>query len=325
MNYLFYILIFIISIFITFFFRKWALRKSILDLPNERSSHSVATPRGGGIAIVVSFYLGLIVLFITKNIDQTLFLALLPGLALAIAGFIDDIKGLSHKTRLLVHFLCAVSALIFLKGFQPLFGNGLFWIWSIIGLIGIVWFINLYNFMDGSDGFASMEAIAVSLAFWFFTKDPIFLLLIFSVAGFLVWNWPKAKIFMGDIGSTVLGFVIIVLGLYFHNKNVVNFNIWLLITALFWFDATYTLLIRIIQKENFITAHKNHAYQKIIQNGFTHLHTLIAGFGFNIVFFILAILSWYNILNPVVSLAIVIFIWSLILIYISRKSHKLNR
>ena len=135
----------------------------------------------------------------------------------------------------------------------------------------MVWFINIYNFLDGIDGYASVEAIAVAAAFYIFTGQTITFILIASVIGFLIWNWPRAKIFMGDVGSTQLGFIIVVLGIYFHNEKSLSIINWLIITTPFWFDATLTLYRRWRNKEKLIQAHRKHIYQRLVQSGFSHL------------------------------------------------------
>lgn len=204
-NTIFYGLIILLSFSLTWFVRKWAIHKSILDVPNERSSHSIPTPRGGGIAIAISWFIGLVYFHFTNKIDQQLFLALLSGLPLAIIGILDDILSLKPGIRFLVQFLSAGLALYFLSGLNFLdFGFVTLqsqWILLPIGLIAIIWAVNLFNFLDGIDGYISTEAIFVSIAYFFFLKDSITLILVSSVTGFLIWNWPKAKIFMGDVGS----------------------------------------------------------------------------------------------------------------------------
>jgi Fuc2NAc and GlcNAc transferase len=277
------------SFSLTFLYKRWAIKRSILDIPNKRSSHVIPTPRGGGIAIVISFYLGITFLYLNNQLERNLFYALLPGLILTAVGIVDDLKDIAPSLKLAAQFLCAGIALFFLRGFQGLFGNDLICLWSIIALFGIVWFINLFNFLDGSDGYASMEAISISLALWFFTGMNVFLFLVFSVCGFLYWNLPKAKIFMGDSGSTTLGFIIVILGINLHNNGTLCFSFWLLITALFWFDATITLMRRIMNKEKLNKAHKNHIYQRSILGGFSHLKTLLSGLIINILLFLICL------------------------------------
>ncbi len=313
------ILILVFSAIIAVIFRKFALKFSILDVPNERSSHSTPVPRGGGIAIVISFYAGLWYTWKSQGLADELFFALLPGLIIALIGFIDDVRGLPPLFRLLIHLGCSGFALFFLGGFHALFGSELGWVWSVIGLLIFVWFINLFNFLDGSDGYASMEAISISLILWFFTQNPLLLILTFSVAGFMFWNWPKAKIFMGDSGSTVLGFIVVVLGTYFHNQRSFPFSYWILITSLFWFDATVTLIRRIFNKENLSHPHKKHIYQRAIRSGLSHLKTLLYGFLINILLFSLCLLTWENIISIFFAVILCLFLLSLSMFYIDSK------
>jgi Fuc2NAc and GlcNAc transferase len=200
---------------------------------------------------------------------------LLSGLLLACTSLIDDIIDLKPSIRLLAQIITAVVAFIFLKGIQPvpLFGKEIFpsLILYAITIIGMVWFINLFNFLDGIDGYASLEAITLVLAYYLLTGHYINLILIASVLGFLIWNWPNAKIFMGDVGSTQLGFIIVVLGVYFHNENSLSIIYWLILSAPFWFDATLTLFRRWRNREKLSQAHRKHIYQRLVQSGFSHL------------------------------------------------------
>ncbi|MBI9065673.1 MAG: glycosyltransferase family 4 protein [Salinivirgaceae bacterium] len=281
---IFYLILFISAIGLTYLVRLLAIKKNIFDNPNERSSHTIPTPRGGGLAIVIVWFLGLGYLFWAGQIEQNLFLALLSGLVLAIVSLLDDIMDLKPTIRMLAQSISAVGALYFLGGFHilPELNNPiLFWLINIGVFIGIIWFINLYNFLDGIDAYASQEAIFVAAGLLIFTGNPILGLLIVAVGGFLVWNWPKAKIFMGDVGSTQLGFILVVLGIYFHNKIELDIFSWLVLTSIFWFDASYTLFRRWRNKEKLSVAHKKHAYQRLIQGGFSHLKVDVLAIGLN--------------------------------------------
>ena len=284
-----FILTFFSSFILTYFIRKLALKKSILDNPNERSSHTIPTPRGGGLAIVISFYFAVTYYFILGKIESQLFFALLSGIPLIIISIIDDIVSLSPKIRFITQFISSALALFFLKGLH-LLDLGfvqLNWLWplTIFSLFGMIWFINLYNFIDGIDGYASMEAIFVSSALYFFTKSEVTLILAIAALGFLPWNWQRAKIFMGDVGSTVIGFILIVFGIYFQNTGEFSIINWLILTSLFWFDATFTLYRRWKNKEQLSVAHRKHAYQRIVQAGWSHQKTTVSGFFINIFLF----------------------------------------
>lgn len=263
------------SYFMTWIFRNISQKRNILDIPNERSSHTIPTPRGGGLAIVIAWYIGISVLFLMGLLNRSLYFALLSGLLLACTSLVDDVINLRPSIRLVAQIITVLVAFIFLQGIRPvpIFGMDIFpsFILYAITIIGMVWFINLFNFLDGIDGYASIEAITLVLAYYLFTGHNINLILIASVLGFLIWNWPKAKIFMGDVGSTQLGFIIVVLGVYFHNESELSIIYWLILSAPFWFDATLTLFRRWRNKEKLSQAHRKHIYQRLVQSGFSHL------------------------------------------------------
>lgn len=277
----------LLSFIMTFVIIRVALKHKILDVPNERSSHIVPTPRGGGLAIVVSWFIGITVMRCLDLIESNLYFALISGILLAIVSLIDDVLSLSPYIRLLTQILTALISLWFLKGITEVTFAGLsidskFILYPIV-LIGIVWFINLFNFLDGIDGYASLEAIVVAIAIYLFTGSIINLILICSITGFLIWNWPKARIFMGDIGSTQLGFILVTLGIYFHNSSQLSIIHWIMLSSLFWFDATLTLFRRWKNREKLSVAHRKHAYQRAVQSGFSHLKTILFSLGINIV------------------------------------------
>jgi Fuc2NAc and GlcNAc transferase len=254
---------------------RYAVRNKIIVIPNERSLHDLPTPKGGGIAIVLTWYIGITILFFCGIIERNLFFALLSGILLAIVSLIDDINGLKPLIRLIIQFLTAILAFIFLGGLRPLIMpqiniNYDFLVYPA-AIVGIVWFINLFNFMDGVDGFASTEAIIICSVLLMVSGNLINLLLISCVFGFLIWNWPKAKIFMGDVGSTQLGFILVVLGIYFHNIYKFSILNWIMLSSPFWFDATLTLYRRWRNGEKLSEAHRKHVYQRIVQSGFSHL------------------------------------------------------
>lgn len=205
--------VFIVSWGLTFVLRRYALAKSLMDIPNERSSHVVPTPRGGGVAIVMSFVLALPALYDSGLLEFNLFCGLLGScLLVALIGFADDHGHIAARWRLLGHFLAAIWALYWMGGMAPvsIFGVGiqLGWAGSVLAAIYLVWMLNLYNFMDGIDGIASVQAIFVCLAGCVISlmagnQSVLFvsLFLASAVAGFLLWNFPPARIFMGDAGS----------------------------------------------------------------------------------------------------------------------------
>lgn len=310
-----YITLFLLSFFLTFFIRKLAIKKSILDFPNERSSHKTPTPKGGGLAIAIIWFLGLVYFYITDNINQRLFLSFMPGILLVIIGIIDDIIAIKPVYRLIFQLIVSGLAISIIGGLEKL--NLGFYIvenrlaLTILALLGTVWFINLFNFLDGIDGYIGMEVIFITSAAFILFNDNIALLLLVSTLGFLVWNWQPAKIFMGDVGSTLLGFNIAIFSIYYQNTSKSSLVIWLMLSSVFWFDATLTLFRRYRNKEKLIIAHRKHAYQRIVQAGFTHQKTVIYAFLLNL---IILLLSYYSLI--ISQILLLCFAFNMLLLYL---------
>jgi Fuc2NAc and GlcNAc transferase len=284
----------------------------MLDIPNERSSHKIPTPRNGGIAIAIAFLLGMLWLAMNHIISLRLALALLNGgIFVAGIGYLDDRKPVSAKSRSIVHFIAAAIALYFLGGFPSLIVGSwqinLGWFGFILAAIGIVWLINLYNFMDGIDGLAGSEAIFVSLTMgillWTHGVHGIAWLCFFlvaSVAGFLFWNWPPAKLFLGDVGSGLLGFIFAVLALATAKQNILPLLIWLTLLSVFIFDTTFTLMHRLWRGERWYVAHRDHIYQRLVHEyGFSHKKVTVGIVLFNCI--ILLPIAVWMIYQPVIS------------------------
>jgi len=295
---LFLTLIFSGSFILTYLVKLMAEKKQLLDIPNERSSHTVSTPRGGGMAIAIVWFFGISYLFYFDKIESELYYALMTGVLIAIVSFLDDIFTLKSTPRMLVQALSTAIALYFIGGLSEI-DFGFFTLQNQVVLngiafIGILWFINLFNFIDGINGYSSSGAIMFSLGLYFFVGDTILLVLVLSTLGFIFWNWGKAKIFMGDVGSTLLGFTIPILIIHYNNTSEFSILNGLILTGVFWFDATFTLFKRFLNKEQLSKAHKNHAYQRIVQYGFSHQKTSLLAIGLHIVLFFLAAISNQN-------------------------------
>ena len=268
-NLLFFLFIIFISFLLTELIRRYALKINHLDIPNERSSHSIATPRGGGLSIVIIFIVGV---GLTDLLPTNTVIAIIgAGTLVAGIGFWDDQDHIAARWRLLSHFIAAFWTLFWLGGlpeFQLLgFSINADWIGMIIVAFLLVWLLNLFNFIDGIDGIASSEAIFVSCAgayfSWLYGLESIaFILLILasSTTGFLFLNWSPAKIFMGDIGSSFLGLMFGVIA-YVSLLEGMSVWIWLILLAVFLVDSGATLLIRILNGEKWYEAHCSHAYQ----------------------------------------------------------------
>ena len=285
-----YGVLFLISLFLTYLIRIVALKKSLLAMPNERSSHTIPTPHGGGIAIAISWFFGLIYLFTCKGIEASLFYALMAGGALCLVSFLDDIYELSPKIRLFTQASVALLGLYMLGGLSKI-DSGIFVLenqlfTNAFAFLGIIWCINLYNFLDGIDGYAGSEALFLGIAGYLLFGGDYYLVLVASVGGFLFWNWEKAKIFMGDVGSTLLGYNVAILALYSQNKGV-SIVIWLILFGLFWFDATLTLYRRYKNGEKLSEAHRKHSYQRAVQSGWSHQKVVMITMSLNLFLFIL--------------------------------------
>ena len=253
--------------------RYYALSRNIMDVPNARSSHSVATPRGGGVAIVLALLLTLPVLVWADSLNLNVYVSVcLAGGLIAVIGFMDDHGHIDAKWRLLGHFVAAACALYWLN-FLPQIGIfgipfNFGWFGNVLAAFYLVWMLNLYNFMDGIDGIASVEAVCACsgacLLYWIIGVENLIglpLVLAAAVIGFLCWNFPPAKIFMGDAGSGFLG---IVLGIITIQAAWVSSQLlwaWLILLGVFVVDATITLFRRLLRGDKVYEAHRSHAYQ----------------------------------------------------------------
>jgi Fuc2NAc and GlcNAc transferase len=247
--------------------RKAAVAFGVLDVPNARSSHSRVTPRGGGLAIVLSTLLAFTMLEILGVLGVRLWAALTAGgLVLAVLGAVDDLRPLPASLRLAVHFLAAGWAVACIGGVPGMGRLG-----DLVALLGVVWAINLFNFMDGIDGIAASEAafialgsiLPMSIGHAGSAVTAASLALGCASLGFLAWNWPPAKIFMGDVGSVYLGYAIAVLALSSSRSSSTAVWVWLILGGAFFVDATVTLLRRVLSGAPAGQAHRTHAYQRL--------------------------------------------------------------
>jgi len=278
-----------VSCLLTWGLRRYALARHLMDIPNGRSSHTVPTPRGGGVAIVLSFLLAVLLLAVAGGLAWPITWALLgAGSGVAVLGFLDDHGHIAARWRLLGHFAAAIWALFWLGGLPPLnlFGSSvdLGWLGHGLAAIYLVWLLNLYNFMDGIDGIASVEAICVGLGgaslYGLLGAEELFVLLLLAaaVAGFLLWNFPPARIFMGDAGSGFLGIALGVLSLQAAWVAPQLLWSWLILLGVFIVDATFTLLHRLLRGDKVYEAHCSHAYQYASRRFGRHLPvTLVVG------------------------------------------------
>lgn len=264
--------------------RRWALEKAILDIPNERSSHLCPTPRGGGLAVSMLLAGSCVALLFgsTQRAWPELY-AILAGLVLiSAAGWLDDIRSVPNRYRFAVQILSA--ALVVFSGNRwgaltiPAFGQiSLGWLGIPASLVWIVGLTNAYNFMDGVDGMAGAQAVAVGFGWavlgWMFElPEALVLGLVTGGAnlGFLFYNWQPARIFMGDVGSTTLGFLFAVLPLSAARADDRLAVMGLLMVWPFVFDTLFTFLRRLKNREDVFSAHRSHLYQRLVISGYSH-------------------------------------------------------
>ncbi|SAC95276.1 MraY family glycosyltransferase [Enterobacter hormaechei] len=286
-NYGIVIFAFLASCALTWGLRGYAIKHNVIDRPNQRSSHSVPTPRGGGVAIVLTLLVALVGFYFNHTLTFDSFLGLfIPGVIVAIIGFLDDHGHIAAHWRLLMHFMAAAIGIYFLGSFPviTLFGYdlSLSWIGMILGCVYLVWMLNLYNFMDGINGLASAEAItfaacsAILIVVNQYTDAPgsiypLTLALIGAAAGFIVWNFPRAKIFMGDAGSGFLGITIGLMILHIAKADTHFFIAELCLLGVFIVDATTTLLRRLVAGKKVYEAHASHGYQILARKYGSHV------------------------------------------------------
>jgi len=256
----------------------WLRRKALLDHPNVRSSHSVPTPRGGGLG-VLAIALPLLAwdTLTASAASPGLPWVLLAGsLGLAGLSWWDDLRNLSARTRLLGHLGACAAGLVLLPLPGPVFQGWLPGLLdSLVVLVTWAWFVNLTNFMDGIDGISGVETVSVGgtlalLATLLPAPLPVAapLILAGAMAGFLVWNWHPARLFLGDVGSVPLGYLLGGLLLLLAANGA-----WaaaLIAPAYYWADATLTLLGRLLRRQPLAQPHREHAYQRAVQAGLSH-------------------------------------------------------
>ena len=259
--------------------RNYALRGALIDVPNERSSHLHPTPRGGGLGIVVATLIAIVWLGSTGALSMSFAFALGGGMTIIAAiGWIDDHRSVPARWRLLVHCLAAGWALMWLAPFPTQHLSML----PLLGL-GIVWMTNLYNFMDGIDGLAGIQATfagtAGGIILWLTGETSLAttsLAIAASAAGFLIWNWPPARLFMGDVGSCALGFAFAIIAIDGYRRGGgAALPVWTILLAPFLVDSGLTLITRILRGERWYLAHRSHAYQRLVRHGWTHLKVTV--------------------------------------------------
>lgn len=285
------LLAFAVSCFVTYRLARPGTRFKILDHPNERSLHTAPIPRTGGLAIWAGLLAGAFGSAIfTFRVDERLAWMLGVALLVGIVSVVDDRRGLAVSVRLSVHVIAALFLLVAGLGLDRIALPGVDLTFPVlpllvVSLLFVVWMINLYNFMDGIDGlaggmavfgfgtFAVLGCIAGNPPFALFTA-----VVAASAAGFLVFNFPPARIFMGDSGSSTLGFLAAACSLWADRDGI--FPLWsgVLVFSPFIVDATITLSRRLLRREPIWTPHNTHYYQRLVRTGWTHRRTTMSSY-----------------------------------------------
>jgi len=261
----------VITLLLTLILLRSKAANKIQDIPNERSLHKAPVPRIGGMALIIGMFAGWGMLF-----NAWTWWVILPLIMVFMVSVLDDMRGLPVRYRLLVH---VGAACLLVWGSGVLAQNLLL---GVLVLFLVVWMINLYNFMDGSDGLAggmTLFGFATYGIASMMGQDVPFALLNFSIAaaalGFLYFNFFPAKIFMGDAGSIPLGFLAAAMGVWGWQEELWPAWFPMIVFSPFVVDATVTLLKRALRREKIWQAHREHYYQRIVQLGFGHRNTAI--------------------------------------------------
>ena len=287
---------------------RYALKSKLLDVPNPRSSHAVPTPRGGGLAIALSFFAATSALVMLSLLDRKVMLALAGGGAIAWVGFLDDHHQVSARWRFGVHLAAAIFVVTVLGAIRlPVFrglGPGAYWLSALLTVFTLAWATNLFNFMDGIDGLAAGEAIFMSAGGSILNYanggdaglTAAMACLGAATLGFLFWNWPPARLFMGDVGSGFLGFTLAVFAIAMSRRGGVPIEAWAILGGVFLVDASVTLIRRMIRGDRWSEPHRTHAYQHLARRWHAHLPVTLSAGAINVAW--LLPWAWYAARHP---------------------------
>jgi Fuc2NAc and GlcNAc transferase len=319
--------LFLLSLLLTWLWLHYARRQLWLDIPSQRSSHYVPTPSSGGIGFVLVFvgYLLVEVLMVPSGTALS-WLPIIGAISLALIGFVDDRLGLNPKVRLAVQAVAVILLWPLLQSLPvfEVFPNRV--LPTVLLQVGLVltsiWFINLYNFMDGIDGLAASEAIFVCAALvvmlWPVASvqalTPLFVLTS-ALLGFLCFNWAPAKLFMGDVGSYFLGFILLVLGLSLVQQQLLNYWVLLILPSTFLVDSTTTLIGRLRAGAVWYHPHNTHGYQVLARQWRSHAR--VVGWNWLINCCWLLPLAWLALRFPAWGVLLVLLAWVPLLVIVS--------
>jgi UDP-N-acetylmuramyl pentapeptide phosphotransferase/UDP-N-acetylglucosamine-1-phosphate transferase len=274
------------------------------DVPTHRSNHQNPTPRGGGIAVTFTAAAFLLVAGANTHIVWA-------AIFLGVVSLIDDVRGLAIRPRLIAQLLAIAYGASAFSGYS--ITGGIIPLWLEIPIVALVWmwFINLYNFMDGIDGITSAQTISIALGIFILGMmthtvttgmQADATILVAAMLGFAVLNWHPARIFLGDVGSVPLGFLVGYLLLLLAAKG--EWAAALILPAYYLCDATYTLAKRALRAEKFWQAHSEHAFQKAVRSGYRHDDIVKWIIALNMVLIVLAALSTINLTCGLIALTV---------------------
>lgn len=252
---------------LVYFYRLVAVRRQWFDLPNERSSHAEPIPRGAGIVFVATICTGIVFELGLAEVNWPAILC--ASVVIAVVGWWDDVSALSIRFRFFIYgFTCIFAACLLL---QPVRLVGLLQVGAIFSVaLALLWWVNLYNFMDGINGLAVLEGLFITLSALILAADggrtnamSMNAMVAAGLVGFLFWNFPRARVFMGDAGSAFLGFVLGVIAVSSVVDGTFSLGQWMIIAGVFIVDATYTLFVRMLTGQRWREGHRSHAYQRL--------------------------------------------------------------
>jgi UDP-N-acetylmuramyl pentapeptide phosphotransferase/UDP-N-acetylglucosamine-1-phosphate transferase len=300
----------------------WLRRREILDHPNDRSSHDRPTPRGGGLAVIPVVALSWIVLSVLGLAPLGTLAPVAAAVGLAYLSWRDDRTSLPVGIRLVAQFGAVAICLFFLPGAGNVF-QGLLpqWLDFVATALLWVWFVNLFNFMDGIDGITASEAVTIGLGVALialvsadYQSGALMLGLSIAAAalGFLVWNWHPAKLFLGDVGSIPLGFLLgwLLLGL----AGTGSWAPAVILPLYYLTDATLTLLFRLVRGRRVWQAHREHFYQRAVQRGSSHSAVVVRILAANLALVMLSLLAtiWPLVaVTAAVAAVVALLVWLL--------------
>lgn len=324
------VVVFLVSMTLTRWLSQILQQKGLIDVPNQRSSHTIPTPRGGGIAIIKGLLVGLVLLYLLTDIS-------LPGLyfwiglfLIALTGFLDDRTDLPVYIRFLLQLAAAILIFFETQGFEsfPLPDPYTFPLGFLNYPLTVFWIIaviNIFNFLDGIDGFAGMQTVLAGLAMamldWQSPVSIIGLLIAFAGLGFLRYNWAPARIFMGDIGSATLGYIFATLPFYMTEASK-DLGIFAMGIFLWFFlsDGAVTIIRRLLKGEKIWEAHRTHLYQQLTTVGMSHAQVVSRVMAASLLLIII-FFGFYFILKKwlILMLPIAIFFYIAYFMYVEKK------